>query len=157
MNKSSLKFPFIILGALTLSSCSLIGEKFIDPSGNKMIINKNEINCFDSRGQNVTVGIFGMKMSAYKSDDSISCLVNYQYKDKNGRKRKAELKSSLKTNTGLHYCAVQREGNEIEYVNNDTLICKIANKYGKVKAAIIEAQKWEGGSFQGLGREQENY
>ena len=157
MRDFSVKLPLIIFGALALSSCSLIGEKFMDPNGNKMIIKKNEIICFDSRGQDVSVGIFGMKMNAFRSDDSISCLVNYQYKDKNGKKRKAELKSNLKTNTGLHYCAVQRKGNEIEYVNNDTLICKIANKYGKVKAAIKEAQQWEGGSFQGLGRKQENY
>lgn len=96
-------------------------------------------------------------MNAWKKDDTISCFVQYQFKDKNGMKRKSRLESDLMKKTGLHYCAVQRPDSDIEFVNNDTLTCKIANEYGKVKAAIKEAQKWDNGAFQGLGREQKNY
>ena len=158
MRKISIKIPLFILGAFTLSSCSLIGETFLDPNGNKMIIKKQEVYCFADRGKDMSVGVFpGIRMNTMKSDDTISCMVDYNFKDKNGKKRKAKLKSSLKTKTGLHYCAVQRPGKEIELVNNDTLICKISNKYGKVKAAIKEAQQWDNGAFQGLGREQHKY
>ena len=158
MNQSLTKFPLIIFGFLTLSSCSFFGETFIDPNGNKMIIKKREVTCFDSRGENVNVGIFpGIRINAWKKDDTISCMVEYQFKDKDGRKRKSRLESDLMKKTGLHYCAVQRPGSDIEFVNNDTLICQISNKYGKVKAAIKEAQKWDNGAFQGLGREQKNY
>ena len=158
MNQSLTKLPLLIFGFLSLSSCSLLGETFIDPDGNKMIIKKREVICFDSRGENVNVGIFpGIKINAWKKDDTISCMVEYQFKDKNGRKRKSRLESDLMRKTGLHYCAVQRPGSDIELVNNDTLICQISNKYGKVKAAIKEAQKWDNGAFQGLGREQKNY
>ena len=162
MNQSLTKFPLIIFGFLTLSSCSLFGETFIDPNGNKMIIKKQEVICIDSRGEDANVGIFpGIRINAWKKDDTISCIVQYQFKDKNGRKRKSRLESNLTkkgyNNTGLHYCAVQKPGKDIELVNNDTLICQIANKYGKVKAAIKEAQKWDDGAFQGLDREQLNY
>ncbi|WP_041700611.1 hypothetical protein [Prochlorococcus marinus] len=158
MSQSLIKFPLLIFGFLTLSSCSLFGETFIDPNGNKMIIKKREVICTGSRGENVNVGIFpGIRMNAWKKDDTISCFVQYQFKDKNGMKRKSRLESDLMKKTGLHYCAVQRPDSDIEFVNNDTLTCKIANEYGKVKAAIKEAQKWDNGAFQGLGREQKNY
>ena len=158
VKKLSIKIPSLIFGVFTLSSCSLFGETFIDPNGNKMIIKKQEIYCFADRGKDMSVGVFpGIRMNTMKSDDTISCMVDYSFKAKNGKKRKAKLKSNLQTQTGLHYCAVQRPGKEIEFVNTDTLICKISNKYGKVKAAIKEAQQWDNGAFQGLDREQHKY
>ena len=59
---------------------------------------KKEVICFADRGKDMSVGIFpGIRMNAMKSDDTVSCLVNYNLKDKNGKKRKAELIWSNKT------------------------------------------------------------
>ena len=137
----------------------------MDPYGNKMIIKNKEkqVLCNDRRGTNTTVGIFpGIKFNASKSDDAIVCSVEYQFKDKKGNKRRARLKPNLNTKVSfgdipLQTCAIQQSGKKIEFPNEDALICQIANKYGKVKAAIKEAQEWDGGSFQGLGREQQSF